>query len=553
MVRNYLACVYMKYILLFVLQLTVSFAAVCQVPQWSDFKLLAGQLHDDGNAITVDKHNNIYLAVSSQNPLSSLFYEDLPDEACNIIQPVRGNRYNGAVYRFDSSRNLTLSIVIEGATLGQIGVDGAGNIYVSGLMQYGAQRDAFVKKYSSTGDLIWSKLVESTYREDDSITSLDVSEDGSLVLCGLGYGDQVALLGQLQSGPVSFVAKLDTDGEIAWIQNFKTDLSYGAFQVKFDASGDVLMTGNERVAGTNNLSATIAKLEAATGSIRWKRLFRSNGKFINKGTAISTADDHYIFGGTFGGELTVEDTTFHSNGWLDIFLLKCDKDGNIDWVKTAGSTGRETLYDLAEDNGKIYLTGGFADGFLLNGTSYASKGNTDVYIGALDNAGNTLWVLTGGSADQKDDVIRDEKGSKMAIDSKGHLQVIGTTIGNGNFGSLKYVASEEAFTNAFWLTLGDKASTSTVYYPCDGTSILDLSLTVYPNPFEQSLTVSNSQGRNLDYNLLLTNSVGQRLDERHFSHSSAFTVDAWNTLAAGVYFLKIEAGDYSKVFKLVKK
>lgn len=546
----------MKYILLFVFQLIISFAAVCQVPQWTAFKLLAGQSYDDGNAITVDKHDNTYLAVSSQNPLSSLFYEDLPDKACNFIQPVRGNQYNGAVYRFNSSRNLTLSIVIEGATLGQIGVDGAGSIYVSGLMQYGAQRDAFVKKYSPTGDLIWSKLVQSAYsggQADDFINSLDVASDGSLVLCGLGYGEQVALLGQLQSGPLSFVARLDPNGETTWTQSFGSDLDYGAYQVKFDGTGDVLVTGNERVAGSYNLNPTITKLEAATGSIRLKKQFHSNDKFINKGTAISTADDYYVFGGTFGGELTVEDTTFHSNGWLDIFLLKCDKDGNIDWVKTAGSTGRETLYDLAEDNGKIYLTGGFSDGFQLNGTSYASTGNTDVYIGALDKDGNTLWVLTGGSADQKDDVVRDEKGSKIAIDSKGHLQVVGTTIGNGSFGSLKYVASEEAFTNAFWLTLGDTASTSTVYYPCNGTSVLDVTLTVYPNPFEQGLTISNSQGRNLDYNLVLTNSIGQRLDERHFSGSSTISVDAWNTLAAGVYFLKIDTGDYSTVFKLVKK
>ncbi|PVY38403.1 T9SS type A sorting domain-containing protein [Pontibacter virosus] len=546
----------MKYILLFVCQLTVSFAAVCQVPQWSDFKLLAGQSHDEGNAITVDKHDNTYLAVSSQNPLSSLFHEPLPDEVCNVIQPVRGNSYNGAVFRFDSSRNLTLSVVIEGATLGQIGVDGAGNIYVSGLMQYGAQRDAFVKKYSSTGDLIWSKLVESASsgrNADDFITSLDVSSDGSLVLCGLGYGDQVALLGQYHPGPLSFVAKLNPDGEVAWTQSFGSDLGYGAFRVKFDGASDVLMAGNEKVAGTNELRATFAKLEAMTGDVLWKKQFHSNGQYVPRGTAISTTSNLYVFGGTFGGELTIDGITVRARGALDVFLLQCDLDGNINWVKTAGSSGRETLYDLAEDNGKIYLTGGFADGFQLNSTSYASKGNTDVYIGALDNDGNTLWVLTGGSADQKDDIIRDEKGSKMAINSKGHLQVIGTTIGRGNFGSLNYVASEETLTNAFWLTLGDKASTYTVYYPCDGTTVLDFSLTVYPNPFEQSLTISNSQGLNLDYNLVLTNSVGQKLDERYFPDSSTITVDAWNALAAGVYFLKIDAGDYSKVFKLIKK
>jgi hypothetical protein len=85
--------------------------AVGQVPQWTDLKLFAGQSFDEGNAIKVDNKGNFYMAVSSQNPLSSFGNETLP-EICNFIHPIRGIIFQGAVFRFDSTRNLDLSLII---------------------------------------------------------------------------------------------------------------------------------------------------------------------------------------------------------------------------------------------------------------------------------------------------------------------------------------------------------------------------------------------------------------------------------------------------------
>lgn len=288
-----------------------------------------------------------------------------------------------------------------------------------------------------------------------------------------------------------------------------------------------------------------------------KKFICTGSIYITNGNAIAISDNFYTFGGIFGGQLTIGDSTLLSDGGLDIFLLQCDTAGNINWIKKAGSTGRETIYDLiADEKGNTYLTGGYSNGFKLNESSYSSKGNTDVYIGAIDSLGNTLWMLTGGSniAGHQDDLLYDENGASIAIDSKNQIQIVGTTIGSGNFGDLKYIASEDVKTNAFWLTLGSKSSNYTDQYLCDNTSVLKppFSIKLHPNPFTDNLIISNSENTDANYLITLYNNLGQKIDSQYHPNSSTITITSWNSISTGIYLLKIDTGTISKTFKIVK-
>lgn len=551
----------MKHIQLLVLFIIFTSAARGQAPNWTNFKLFAGQSFDYASSIKVDSKDNYYITANSQNPLSIFLISDLPPVSCNFIQPVRNTIYNGILLRYDSALNLNLSITIENGDIGETVIDSSENIYVSGVFQYGASRDAFIKKYSASGILLWTKLVQSSTsggNDDDVITSFDIYEDGSMIMCGFSYGNNVSIFEQVVAGPDNFITKFNSNGGVVWTKNFTSDLGSGADKVKFDKAGDVLVAGNERAGNLNDNVAIIAKLNNSTGDIIWKKQFPSSDIYTPSANAIGVFNNSYMFSGVFGGQIKIGDSTLGSSGGFDIFLLQSDTAGNIKWVKKAGSTGRDAISNLlTNESGVTFLTGQFSDGFQFNGTSYSSKGNTDVLIGAIDSMGNTLWMLTGGSSisGHNDDLLYNESGGGIAIDSKKQIQVVGTVIGPGNFGSLKYDAPEDIKQNGFWLTLGSKASDYTINYSCNTTSGSDtiFTINVNPNPFVHNLIISNSKNLSIDYNVGLYNSKGQQLDKKYFSNSSSIMVKEWNNLPSGIYFLRISTTNLSKTFKLLKQ
>lgn len=534
-----------------------------QIPKWTDFKLYPGQSYDAGNSITVDKNNNYYLTLSFGNPMD--INNDPVSAICNFILPEPNTFDNGALLRYDSAKNLNLKIEIKNGTLGELVVDSVGNICVSGMLQYGASADGFLNKYTPTGNIIWSKLVQSFHgggNDMNFLTSLDLYKDGTMVICGFCYGEDAYILDQHISGPISFVTKLTSNGDVLWTKNFGSDLGTGAKKVKFDKNGNILVGGDVKNTITNHSDAFITKLNSIDGSIVWDKHFElnsPNGYYSPITNAISACDNFYTFGGNFGAQVKIGDTILTSAGGYDIFLLQTDTAGNVIWVNKAGSPGRDKIFQLLTNENRVtFITGSFSDGFQVDGNSYSSKGNTDIFISAIDSLGKSLWVLTGGSTipGHTDDLFFDENGASIAIDSKKQIHIVGTTIGSGNFGGLKYYASEDTRLNAFWLTVGSNDSVMTTTYSCNGSSInttLPIIINVNPNPFFKGLTISNSGNYFLDYELFLYNSVGQKISSKYFPNSIIVQVDDWMNLIKGIYFLKINAGTLSRTVKLIKQ
>jgi len=70
---------------------------------------------------------------------------------------------------------------------------------------------------------------------------------------------------------------------------------------------------------------------------------------------LSSTNNLYILG-AFRTTFTLSGTTYPGDvsNKQDLYLIKTDTDGNVTWVKTAGSTGNETLKLLPSMEVKIY-------------------------------------------------------------------------------------------------------------------------------------------------------------------------------------------------------
>ncbi|MFT5249707.1 MAG: hypothetical protein ACI93P_001435 [bacterium] len=89
-------------------------------------------------------------------------------------------------------------------------------------------------------------------------------------------------------------------------------------------------------------------------------------------------------------------------GGHDIFVQKLDQNGNLLWVKTIGGLGNDVARIINDYGTSIIISGTFTETVDFDpGTGVLSKtsnGESDVFILALDDNGDFLWVTTIGSS-----------------------------------------------------------------------------------------------------------------------------------------------------------
>ncbi|MCB0464665.1 MAG: T9SS type A sorting domain-containing protein [Aequorivita sp.] len=111
-----------------------------------------------------------------------------------------------------------------------------------------------------------------------------------------------------------------------------------------------------------------------------------------------TPDGGYILGGASGSDIS-GDKTDASNGFFDIWIVKTDVDGNIEWQNSIGGNDSDEInaLELTSDGG--YIIAGFSSSNISGDKSEDSKGLIDYWIVKLDAFGNVEWDKTIGGAD----------------------------------------------------------------------------------------------------------------------------------------------------------
>lgn len=88
-----------------------------------------------------------------------------------------------------------------------------------------------------------------------------------------------------------------------------------------------------------------------------------------------------------------------NNGNRDIFALKLNSSGNIQWIRTYGGSNNDLAIDALEDN---------AGNFVITGYSRSNNGNfpglnrgeNDIFLIKIAPSGNLIWARTYGGSDE---------------------------------------------------------------------------------------------------------------------------------------------------------
>ncbi len=251
-----------------------------------------------------------------------------------------------------------------------------GGFIVTGLTNsYGAgAEDVWGLKLDGSGYIQWEK----TLGGPDAERGYDIrqtSDGGYIVAAGsLSFEENYGL----------WVFKLNQAGEVEWQREYggQVDDNWGDWGVNFSIrqtlDGGYVVAGNTQDPGftAGGSDAWVLKLDPS-GAVEWQKSYgRMDDDYANW---VEETDD--------GGFIVCGVTESFGAGNADIWVLKLDSSGAVEWQKAYGGTDYDYGYSIQET-----LDGGY----VLLGTSYSFGG---AWVLKLDAAGEVVWQKTYGGFD----------------------------------------------------------------------------------------------------------------------------------------------------------
>jgi hypothetical protein len=344
-----------------------------------------------------------------------------------------------------------------------IKVDGSGNVYTTGFFSgtvdfdpssgitnitSTAYSNVFITKFDNSGNFIWVKTIGGiNYCSGSSLT---IDNSGNIYITGFFEGtadfNPGSGINNLTGTGSTFVLKLNSAGDFVWAKNVDIN-GYALVDVTIDLNYNVIITGRhsgssdfDPGSGTFNLTSSglidifILKLDVL-GNFVWAKSIGSSN--IDSGQSLDTDNNGNVyitglFSSTADFDPGVGTFNLTSSGITDIFILKLDASGNLNWVKQFGNTGNDMGSSIVLDaTGDVYITGDFEGSVdfssgMGSGGSITSIGNSDAFILKLNSSGNFIWVKQfGGTAYQL--------GKSITIDDTGDIYATGEFNGTVDF------------------------------------------------------------------------------------------------------------------------
>ncbi len=247
-----------------------------------------------------------------------------------------------------------------------IAVDGAGSVYICGETRgslggpFAGSSDAFLAKYDAEGIMLWTRQLGRSAQDSGNAVAVDGA--GNAYIGGTAHG----ILGGTTAEKDAFLAKYDSTGNRLWTRQLgSTGTSDIGCAVAMDGAGNAYISGftGGSLGGSNagGQDAFLAKYDAE-GTLLWTRQLGTRGSDYCYGVAVDGVGNAYISGWTYGNR---DGATFDSTY---AFVAKYDSAGDLLWTRQLGTDSPTFGYAVGVDGaGNAYL-GGYAEGD-LGGTS----------------------------------------------------------------------------------------------------------------------------------------------------------------------------------------
>jgi hypothetical protein len=294
--------------------------------------------------------------------------------------------------------------------------------------------DIFVARYSTNGKLLWVRTAGSAAVDRDQREageSIAVDGQGNAYIAGV-FSD-VALFGPGRNAPSlrsaggtdAFVAKYDADGAFQWARRTGGRENDGNKAIALGPGGTLYTAGYfggtadvDPGPGTLNFTATperpgrnpratdivLSKL-TPDGQLIWARQLRGTGFETIGQIATNASGDVYLAGGFYGTmDVDPGPNVFHLNSSkltrkvedrnardrsssYDAFVVSLSTNGRFLHARSLGVGGDDFARGIALDNAnRVWMTGRFEFSPGFGGTTLTSRGTSDAFVVAMDEA-----------------------------------------------------------------------------------------------------------------------------------------------------------------------
>ncbi|MBN8696608.1 MAG: T9SS type A sorting domain-containing protein [Bacteroidetes bacterium] len=350
--------------------------------EWA--KAIGGSSFETITSVSQDVLGNTFVAGFFTSPSIDV------DPGVSVVNIVNSGNNDSFIAKYDGNGNYIWSVHLGGVNSDicrNIGLDGLGNVYISGqfssVLDFDpgiglssltpTNGDVFMAKYDTNGNYIWAKKIGGTNTED--ATKMLVDSLGNILLAGTF------------SGTVDFDPNLGV-----------TTLSPSAnasFIAKYDSSGNYVLASALEGTGTG----------------------------IIQGLIVDSSENIYIsstFSGTFDFDPSPSFYGITSNGIYDICIAKYSSVGNFIWAKSFGGLNSESARSLVlDDFGNLYYAGNFSGSLDIDPSSVVNivnlpSGSVSGIV-QFDTLGSFKWIK----------IFKGLSDPSICLDNANHLYLVG--------------------------------------------------------------------------------------------------------------------------------
>lgn len=251
-----------------------------------------------------------------------------------------------------------------------------GQVYVVGFTNgdlastSAGQRDGFLRKYDTEGNVVWMVQFGTIYNEYLQ-AGVDVDPNGNVYLAGHSLG---AVAGTQVGRTDVFVLAFDADGNEVWGRQFGSASNDSAEAIVALPSGGVAVGGKAGDALPGQVSFGIAdgfvRVYGPSGDLAWTSQFGTDQADNVRGLAADD-DGHLYATGTTLGSLDGANA-----GDRDAFVRAFASNGQVVERHQFGSDATDWAHDVAILNESQYVVAGWTNGSLED----ENIGSNDVFL-----------------------------------------------------------------------------------------------------------------------------------------------------------------------------
>ncbi|GIV33341.1 MAG: hypothetical protein KatS3mg031_0876 [Chitinophagales bacterium] len=178
---------------------------------------------------------------------------------------------------------------------------------------------------------------------------------------------------------------------------------------------------------------------------QWVKTGSSIGQ--DAGQSITVGPSGAIYAtGSFSDKAIFSGREYSGQGIFEIYIAKYSPEGDLLWLKTAGSYQNDEGLGIATDSDEnIYVAGYFSQTCLFGSGSHTvtlvSEGNTDIFLAKYTANGDLVWAQRAGGP-------KEDRATNLKIDNYNNIYITGYFSDHSFFGTHTLTAqgSTDAFT-----------------------------------------------------------------------------------------------------------